>query len=93
MRSRRGLSSDPGAVVTTVQEYLLFAEDPDLRHRRAAATCHRCSNVDDLVPTADYFLCHECKTGERRQVLRRTPGGLRFKPPRRPRPRVGYLAS
>ena len=92
MRSRRGLSSGPGAVVAAVP-YSLYAEDPELLPHRAAATCHRCSNVDDLIPTEDFFLCRECKTGGRRLALRRNPGGLRFKPPRRPRPRVGYLAS
>ncbi len=92
MRSRRGLSSGPGAVVAAVP-YSLDAEDPELRLWRAAATCHRCSNVDDLLPVEDFFLCHECKVGGRRLALRRNSGGLRFKSPRRPRLRAGYLAS
>jgi len=77
MRSRRGLSSDPGAVVTTVQEYLLFAEDPELRPYRAAATCYRCSNVDNLVPGGGLFPLQRLQGG-------RTPTGTKAESRRTP---------
>ncbi len=81
------------AEVVTAVRYSIFAEDPELHRWRAAATCHRCANVDDLIPVADFFLCRECKTGGRRLAPKRTSSGPRFKSASRPRPRGGYLAS
>ncbi len=81
-----------GAVVTTVQEYLLFAEDRELRHRPPAATCQRCPHADDLIPVGNFFLCRTCKMGGRRPAPKRISSGPRFKSAPRPRPRVGYLA-